>query len=174
MHSGTYDAAWPVRVPPTTGAATSSPRRQHGGTSPAKVAGQQGRSGDSYNSSRDGNNDSRSHRSGQRMTRCSDDRSETSSSNSSSRSSTAPARRPKKEDVKENPGSSDVTALKTPWRVILPLVDVSPGHQVHLRSRNECAVADRAVPLSSTTAHARHAQIDSDNAAQEIASIAAV
>ena len=54
-HSGKggYDAAWPVHATAATGAAASSPRRQHGGTPPCRGRRDNGRHvrfGDSYSS----------------------------------------------------------------------------------------------------------------------------
>ena len=55
-------------------------------------------------------------------------------------------RRPKKKELKDDPGSSsEGAALKTPRRVIPSLVDVSSSDKVHLFSRRGSALADRAL-----------------------------
>ena len=96
-------------------------------------------------------------------------------SNRSSSSSSARPRRLKKEELKEDRDpSSEVAALKTPRRVVPSQIDVSSGDKLHLLPRSEFALAGRALPLFSTTAHARQAQINLDGAAQDGAYIAAV
>ena len=87
-----------------------------------------------------------------------------------SNSSNSP--RKQKEPPQDDPDDSDV-ALKTPRRVIPPLVDVSSGDHLHSISRSELDL-NRALPLSSATAHARQARVDEVNAAAESIYIAAV
>ena len=53
-------------------------------------------------------------------------------------------------------------------------VDVSSSDKLHILSRSEFTLAQRVLPLSSTTAHARQAQIKLDCAAQDSADIVAV
>lgn len=74
---------------------------------------------------------------------------------------------------KEPDDLEDVSALKTPRRVTPSLVDVSSSDKLHLLSRSEPAT-DRALPLSSATAHARQDRIDEIAAAADNACIKAV
>ena len=162
---------------PTTAAATSSPRRQHGTFSPRcghRDNGRQGRSSDAHSSS------SRNTRPGQKKTRRDD-----SSSSSAPRtkkegqksrpgiSSSSNPPRKQKEPPQGDPDDSDLAALKTPRQVIPSLVDVSSGDHLHSLSRSELDL-NRTLPLSSATAHARQARVDEVNAAAESIYIAAV
>ena len=117
---GRYDAAWPVHATPATGAPASSPRRQHDGTPPCRGRrdnGRQGRSGDSYSSSSDGDGSSRGHRSSTKKIRRTGERLDTSNISS------ARTRLPKPEEQKEDRDSSSEVAAARP-----------PGESSHLWS----------------------------------------
>ncbi|CAN0580470.1 unnamed protein product, partial [Laminaria digitata] len=86
-----------------------------------------------------------------------------------SSSSSAPAGHARKNAKEEPDCSSEVAVLTTPRQVTPSVVDVSSSDRLHLLSRSESAL-----PLSSTTAYARQAHIDSVSVSRDSAYIAAV
>ena len=69
---------------------------------------------------------------------------------------------------------TDVEHLKTPRQVVPSLLDFSSGFRLHKLSRSEPATDGRALPSSSTTAHAHEAKVAAIAAESNAAHVAAV